>query len=226
MSHVIYFDTETTGVNPEEDQIIELAFEVYEDGIKVYEYDKLLTIHGKVPEKIIEITGITTKMIREKGTAPVNALNNIMRFLNEKPLIVAHNCQFDLNFLYSLLITEYSKEYVEDVLRECKWLDTLTILKDRKSYPHKLKDMVKHYNVDADNFHRAGDDAGVLHECLLAMRNERNDILEYVNVFGYHPKYGVMSKDFDFIDYKAQEYHNGLCDKEDILPYCKPLKRY
>ena len=226
MCIVVYFDTETTGVNPEEDEIIELAFEVYEDGIKKYEYDKLLNSPCEVPEKITEITGITTKMIREKGTSPGNALNNIISYLNKGPLMVAHNCQFDLNFLYQLLISEYSEEYVLNILKGCDWLDTLTVFKDRKSYPHKLKDMVEYYDVDTSNFHRAGDDAGVLHECLLAMRCERNDLREYVNVFGYHPKHGVMGNAFDFITYKAQEYHGGLCDEEDILPYCEPLKRY
>lgn len=223
---VIYFDTETTGIDPEKDKVIELAFEVYEKGNKIYEYDKLLNIGEEIPKKITNITGITTKMIKEKGTSPTNALNNIIRYLNDKPLMVAHNCQFDLNFLYRLLISDYSEEYVLKVLSECKWLDTLTIFKDRKSYPHKLKDMVEYYDVDNSNFHRAGDDAGVLHECLLAMRSERNDLREYVNVFGYHPKHGVTGEAFDFITYKAQEYHNGLCGEEDILPYCEPLKRY
>lgn len=223
---VIYFDTETTGVKPGEDKVIELAFEVYCEGSKFYEYDKLLKIDKEVPKKITSITGITTKMINDEGVNPRGAVHNIKRYLDDAPLMVAHNCQFDLNFLYYLLLTEYDEDEVLNVLSKCKWLDTLTILKDRKKYPHKLKDMVEYYNVDTDNFHRAGDDAGVLHECLLAMRCERNDLREYVNVFGYHPKHGVTGEAFDFITYKAQEYHNGLCGEEDILPYCEPLKRY
>ena len=224
--YVIYFDTETTGIDPEKDKVIELAFEVYDGGDKFYEYDKLLAIGEEVPKKITNITGISTKMIEDEGINPTAAVHNIKRYLDDAPLMVAHNAQFDLNFIYQLLIRYYNEDEVMRLLSECMWLDTLTIIRDRKSYPHKLKDMVEHYNVTAGNFHRAGDDAGVLHDCVLAMRSERNDLKEYVNVFGYHPKHGITGRRFDFITYKAQAFSDGCCDAEDILPYCEPLKRY
>lgn len=223
---VIYFDTETTGVIFGSDKIIELAMHVYEDGEKVFEFDELIKVDKRIPNKIIKLTGIDSKMISDEGVDCEVAARELKRQLKDKPLMIAHNTQFDLNFIYHFLLDYYEEEDVLKLLSECKWLDTLTILKDRKSYPHKLKDMVEYYSIDTDEFHRAGDDAGVLHECVLALRSERNDLKEYVNVFGYPPKYGVSGMEFDFITYKAQEYHNGLCNEEDILPYCEPLKRY
>lgn len=223
---VVYFDTETTGVKPGKDKVIELAMQVYENGEQIYEYDELIDIKKEIPKKITKLTGITNKMIQDDGVYGEDAARELLLQLKHKPLMIAHNCQFDLNFIYHLLITYYPKEKVLSLLSECGWLDTLTILKDRKAYPHKLVNMVEHYKIDDVDFHRAGDDASVLHGCLLAMRSERNDLKEYVNVFGYHPKYGVLGEVFDFITYKAQPYRDGMCKDDDILPYCEPLKRY
>lgn len=223
---VIYFDTETTGVNPSMDDVIELAFRVYEDGECFVDYDTLIDIGRSIPKKITDITGITTKMIKDGGASTSKVCEDLTYQLNFKPLMVAHNCQFDLNFIYKLLCKYEHKKDVMKLLAGCDWLDTLTVLKDRKKYPHKLEDMVDYYNVTGEGFHRAGEDASVLHNCILAMREERNDLKEYVNVFGYHPKHGVMGKRFDFITYKAQAYHNSICDADDILPYCEPLVRH
>ena len=66
---VIFFDTETTGLDPEKDQIIELAAAlVTEKGIelKIDAFCKLPE-GEKIPEKIVELTHITDDMLADKG---------------------------------------------------------------------------------------------------------------------------------------------------------------
>jgi DNA polymerase III epsilon subunit-like protein len=70
-------------------------------------------------------------------------------------------------------------------------LDTLTVLKDRKSYPHKLSDAITYYGLDALNSHRAPDDVKALYAVLSAMAKEAGDLSRYINLLGYNPKYGV-----------------------------------
>ena len=66
---IVFFDTETTGLDPEKDQIIELAAVlVTEKGIelKIDAFCKLPE-GEKLPEKIVELTHITDDMLKENG---------------------------------------------------------------------------------------------------------------------------------------------------------------
>ena len=131
--------------------------------------------------------------------------------------MIAHNCQFDLSFVYSLLERHYPNEAYE-IVSNLKWMDTVTVLKDRKEFPHKLIDAVKYYGIEEVNFHRAIDDTKALYNVTQALKEERDDLKEYINIFGYNPKYGVSGFKFSFIEYKAQYYSNYLRPSDEILP--------
>lgn len=215
---LVYFDTETTGVKPEKDKIIELALLIYDDGKLTEEYDKFINIEEDLPEKIIELTGITGEMLRNDGVTGREIAAKLISTLTPGSVWVAHNTQFDLLFIYNLLKEHFDEEDVLDTLANVKWLDTLTIFKDRSGYPHRLENMVEHYDLEDVNFHRAIDDARALRKSLQKLRDERNDIKEYVNIFGYNPRYGVTGKKFLFITYARQPYFNGLKSYKNILP--------
>ena len=38
------------------------------------------------------------------------------------------------------------------------------------------------------------------------MEREKDDLLRYVNLFGYHPKFGVDGKPISSVTYKPQPY--------------------
>lgn len=217
---IVYFDTETTGVKPGKDKIIELALLIYEDGELMEEYDTFINIEEKLPDKIVDLTGITDNMLSEDGVSPKVVAEKLHDTITAGSVWIAHNTQFDLLFIYNLLNDYYQDEYVLEMLGEIYWLDTLTIFKDRTGYPHKLEDMVKHYELGDDvNFHRAIDDARALRESVLQLRNERNDLKEYVNLFGYNPRYGVSGEKLPFITYARQPYFKGLKKYRNILPH-------
>ena len=50
------------------------------------------------------------------------------------------------------------------------------------------------------------------------MINERDDLMEYVNVFGYNPKWGVSGPKFPFIEYKRQYFNKKIVAPGMILP--------
>lgn len=221
---LIYFDTETTGLDPSTDSIIELALIIIEDKKVIEEYDEFIKIDTVLDEDIEELTGITNQMLQEEGLSEERVATDLMHRLQKNTIMIAHNAQFDLNFIYQLLCKYYPVQTVKVVLRRMKWLDTLTILKDRKGYPHKLKDMVEYYNLGDFQFHRAIDDTRVLPLAVGKMYGERGDILEYLNIFGYNPKYGITGEQFDFITYIPQDYHNNIVGKDKILPKKKIKK--
>ncbi|MBQ6219925.1 MAG: 3'-5' exonuclease [Methanobrevibacter sp.] len=215
----VFFDTETTGLKPGEDTIIELALLIYEDGVLIEEYDQLLQVDGKLSKDIVRLTGITNEMLYHSGIPERMVAEKLWDELGYGGVWIAHNCQFDLNFIYYFLSRFHGEDDVEKVLRDILWLDTLTVLRDRKKYPHNLQSMVGHYELDGFNFHCALDDAKALREVVPCFIGERDDLRRYVNVFGYLPKYGLTGKQFDFITYTPQAFNDGLVDYNDILPF-------
>ena len=213
---VIYFDTETTGLNSKFDRIIELAMLTVEDGKITDDYDEFVNIGRNLPPRITEITGITDKDLL-KGKDEAHVAEDLKNNLTPDTLMIAHNCQFDLSFVYSLLERHYPNEAYE-IVSNLKWIDTVTVLKDRKEFPHKLIDAVKYYGIEEVNFHRAIDDTKALYNVTQALKEERDDLKEYINIFGYNPKYGVSGFKFSFIEYKRQYFTKRMVNSDKILP--------
>ena len=187
------------------------------DGEVVEEYDKFIKINENLPQKIVEITSITDEILNRDGVSEEIIACDLKERLTKDTLMVAHNTQFDLSFIYELLKRHFPTEAYE-IVSNLNWLDTLSVFKDRKAYPHKLIDAVNYYNIEKVNFHRAIDDTKALFEVTQALQNERDDLKEYINIFGYNPKYGVSGTRFSFIEYKSQPFNYSMTSSSNILP--------
>ena len=202
------FDTETTGLQYNRDEIIEFAAVVLErkDGkvIVTEEYDELITLSpgGFVPAQIEALTGISNQDIRERGIPKTRVCCDIARMIAGNTLLLAYNAHFDLSFLFYLLLREGDPT----ILRGKDKLDLLTVYKDRRSYPHKLCNAIEAYDLTGKvvNSHRAVDDVLATVEVMKAMEAERDDLCRYINLFGYNPKYGISGKPIGSITYKPQ----------------------
>ena len=204
------FDTETTGLAYSRDEIIEFAAVVVEqqDGqpVVVREYDELISLSpgGFVPPMIEQLTGISNQDIRERGIPKTRLCCDIARMLQGNTLLLAYNAHFDLSFLFYLLLRDGDPA----ILKGKDKLDLLTVYKDRRSYPHKLCNAIESYGLSdrVVNSHRAVDDVLATLEVMKAMEAERDDLLRYVNLFGYHPKFGLDGKPIGSVTYKPQQY--------------------
>ena len=207
---LVLFDTETTGLAYHRDEIIEFAAVVVEqeNGQPVVkeEYDQLITLSpgGFVPPMIEKLTGITNQDLREKGVPKTRVCCDIARMFRGNTLLLAYNAHFDLSFLFYMLLRDGDPT----VLKGKDKLDLLTVYKDRHSYPHKLCNAIEVYDLAGKvvNSHRAVDDVLATVEVMKAMEAERNDLLRYVNLFGYNPKYGVEGKPIGSVTYKPQRF--------------------
>lgn len=214
----IFFDTETTGLNFSNCKIIELAMLTVEHGEIVERYDEFINVGEPLSPKVISLTGITNETLKNEGIPEEIVACDLKKRLTKGTLMIAHNCQFDLMFVFNLLARHFQEDAFE-IVSNLHWIDTMTVLKDRKDYPHKLIDAVHHYEIEEVNFHRAIDDTEALYNVAVAMKKERDDLKEYKDIFGYNPKWGVSGVRFPFIEYKKQHYHNrGMLPENRILP--------
>ena len=207
---LVLFDTETTGLAYSRDEIIEFAAVVVEQRggqpVVTETYDELisLTPGNMVPPKIEQLTGITTQDLLERGIPKATVCRDIARMLQGNALLLAYNAHFDLSFLFYLLLRQGDPS----ILKGKDKLDLLTVYKDRRSYPHKLCNAIDAYGLSDKvvNSHRAVDDVLATVEVMKAMEEECGDLLNYVNLFGYNPKYGVAGKPIGSVTYKPQPY--------------------
>ena len=207
---LVLFDTETTGLTFSRDEIIEFAAVVVEkvNGTPrvVQEYDQLIALSpgGFVPPKIEQLTGISTQDLREKGLPKARVAQDIARMIKGNTLLLAYNAHFDLSFLYYFLLRNGDPM----ILKGKDKLDLLTVYKDRRSYPHKLCNAIESYGLSGKvvNSHRAVDDVLATVAVMEEMEKEKPDLMRYVNLFGYHPKYGLDGKPIGSVTYKPQNY--------------------
>ena len=208
---LVLFDTETTGLQYSRDEIIEFAAVVVElaDGVPTItkEYDELisLTPGGFVPPKITELTGISTQDLRERGKPKTRVCRDIAEMFTGNALLLAYNAHFDLSFLFYMLLRDGDPT----ILKGKDKLDLLTVYRDRHCYPHKLCSAIEVYGLSGKvvNSHRAVDDVIATVAVMEEMEKEKNDLLSYVNLFGYNPKYGVEGKPIGSVTYKPQPYN-------------------
>ena len=204
------FDTETTGLIFNRDEIIEFAAVVLEkkngEIVVTEEYDELITLSpgGFVPAQIESLTGITNQDIREKGIPKTRVCCDIARMIAGNTLLLAYNAHFDLSFLFYMLLRDGDPQ----ILKGKDKLDLLTVYKDRRSYPHKLCNAIDAYGLTGKvvNSHRAVDDVLATVEVLKAMEAEKDDLCRYLNLFGYNPKYGITGTPIGSITYKPQRF--------------------
>ena len=118
--------------------------------------------------------------------------------------MLAYNAHFDLSFLFYLLLRNGDPT----ILKGKDKLDLLTVYRDRRSYPHKLCNAIEAYGLadEVVNSHRAVDDVIATVAVMKAMEAERNDLENYVNLFGYNPKYGIDGKPIGSVTYKPQKF--------------------
>ena len=208
---LVLFDTETTGLLFSRDEIIEFAAVVVErvNGTPtiVQEYDQLIALSpgGFVPPKIEQLTGISTQDLREKGLPKTRVAQDIAQMFKGNTLMLAYNAHFDLSFLYYFLLRHGDPM----ILKGKDKLDLLTVYKDRRPYPHKLCNAIEAYGLSGKvvNSHRAVDDVIATVAVMEEMEKENPDLMRYVNLFGYNPKFGVDGKPIGSVTYKAQPYN-------------------
>ena len=207
---LVILDTETTGLNYSRDEVIEfsaVAVEKVGDTHKiVQEYDQLVSLSpgGFVPPKIQQLTGISTQDLREKGVPKTRVCRDMAELIAGNTLLLAYNAHFDLSFLFYMLLRDGDPR----ILKGKDKLDLLTVYRDRREFPHKLCSAIEAYGLTGKvvNSHRAIDDVIATVAVMEEMEKERDDLLRYVNLFGYHPKFGVDGKPIGSVTYKPQRY--------------------
>lgn len=207
---ILIFDTETTGLRFDRDEIIQFSAVGLERSGVTQQYDRLIRLAPgqPVPPEIQRLTGITTQDVEQRGIPRDQAAREIAGLLAGNTLLTAYNAHFDLSFLFHMLRVHGDP----GCLRGKDKLDLLTVYRDRRAYPHKLRDAIAAYGLEGtvQNSHQADQDALATVSVMDAMSAERDDLPDYINLFGYIPKYGPPRRPIRSVTYLPQPYDSPI----------------
>lgn len=166
----IVFDTETTGVNREEDRLVEIGMVETEDKVPTgRDFHVYLNPGRPVDPEAVDVHGLTDAFLRDKpGFEEIAA--DMLRFVGDAKL-VAHNAGFDAGFINNELT-----RHGFDALPKERFIDTLEMA--RKAFPGAkatLDALCKRFKVDATRRTKHGAllDAQLLSEVYIGLSGGR-----------------------------------------------------
>ena len=168
----VAFDTETTGLAPSRDRIVELCAVRFMDGKPVERFGTLVNPERPIPPEATAVNNITDSMVA--GAPTISQVLPAFEEFIGNDILIAHNLEFDLKFLY------YSGSNLFETKR--KYIDTLEqaqkiLKKPKRKYDpefelwdvdydsdydvedHQLDTLCDFYGIVRTGSHRAGLDA-------------------------------------------------------------------
>lgn len=158
-NRIIVFDTETTGLNTDEEDILQIAATEIING-KAGKSFEVYIQSDKWKAESEAVHHISQKTLNEFGLSPKTALEKFQEFLGGPSILVAHNADFDEAMLTAYLRKHgfHEKDFMAEVY------DTLVV--SRLLYPdfkkHKLENLLSELQLEGVNSHNAIDDVNAL----------------------------------------------------------------
>lgn len=228
----VAFDLETTGLNPNSEEIIEIGLVKFSEGKVVQEFSQTVNPGKQVSDYVLMLTGIKQKELDESPVIQ-KFIPEIKEFIGDFP-VVGHNISFDISFLEKHFPVKNAS------------YDTLKLSRIYLPFvvSHKLSTVADYLGIDYKEVHRAKEDARVSGEIFMRIfevaRNINPSILKkQLNVLQgkmcedefvkecleFSLSKGLNRKSYPFEIPKNYLEHrdekNVFEDKEDIREYFK-----
>lgn len=163
-NNFVVFDVETTGLEPETCEIIEIGAIKIEKGKLTDTFQTLVKPKKEIPSLITDITGIDNNMVADAPSIKKVIADFVL--FSKNCVLSGYNVSFDMRFLQNAgkEINYHFENQVEDTMvfaRNKLFLGNYT-----------LKNVAKHLNVSLKEAHRALNDAIATAKVLLALNKK------------------------------------------------------
>ena len=182
--HLFFLDFETTGLNPYQSEIVEVAVKKYGE---TESYDTLMKpkklppgIVTYIPLHITNINGITDQMIQDKAISKSDAFYKVLQYIEkhskeEGPIyIVSHNgTVFDFIFFRRLLSENIEKRkftrFKETFIKRFQYIDSLLLARRFLNEKVGQPNLCKKYGFVNEAEHRALGDVNALESIYISL---------------------------------------------------------
>ena len=158
---LVAIDTETTGRDPEQDRIVEIACVVWRDGVEIARHGWLVNPGRPIPKEAFDVHGIGDDAVRDKP-AFADIVSELMEVMTGC-VPVAYNAEFDKSFLLAELARANAPvDRTPPAARKgVEWIDPLVWARELHKFEKgkSLGDVCARLGIEIAQAHRATDDA-------------------------------------------------------------------
>lgn len=156
----VVVDIETTGLNPTNNEIIEIGALRVRNNEVVETMDVLIKPEEEIPAFITNLTGITNDMVEKEGVSAFEGLATFLDFVQGE-VILGHNVNFDISFLYDHCLRHLGCYVDNDYMDTCYMARRLLRGKVKNN---KLQTLIEYFGYDYSGAHRAVNDCMFTHQ--------------------------------------------------------------
>lgn len=149
----VCIDCETTGLDPAQDRIIEIAIRKFTFDKVIEEFETLINPGKPIPEESIKIHHITDEMV---ALAPAieDVLPQVLEMVGNH-IIVGHGIKFDVD----IIVKSAERAGIPVQIHRNPILDTLRMARLYGESPiNSLEQLRLHFNIEEEGAHRAMSD--------------------------------------------------------------------
>ncbi len=171
----VFFDLETTGLSPYNDEIIQISAIKVSDSHIIGNFNQYVNPNRSISATITKLTGISNATVANSPKIG-SVLFEFDHFIDNY-ILVAHNAaNFDIKFIDEAYKRIFGKTLANN------YIDTLQI--SRAVFPdmpnHKLKTLVEEFGLNANNTHNAMDDANCVYQLFITQCRYVKDIASFI----------------------------------------------
>lgn len=172
----LILDTETTGLDPKKDFIIEVAGILVDLNYKRIECQRSGLIYAVTNQDSEKITGISQLMLDSVKSTFDDPFNSIKIMAEQSICIVAHNAEFDKSFVEAkgIILNNKNNSPLEWI---CSYRDISYGLQTENK---KLSTLAEAYSVDSGGAHRALADVTMLAHILFKVPNIEEQVFSAI----------------------------------------------
>jgi len=181
----VIIDIETTGLSPKNNEIIEIgAVKVCNNQIASI-FQSLIRPKTPINDYISNLTGITNEMVVD--TCSVSEVLDSFISFAEGNILIGHNINFDINFLYDHCVVHLGHDFKND------FIDIMGLLRKKQILVknHKLMTLCEKCAIQNTNTHRALSDCLATNNLYQYLKLQKEPIkcigeLYYINLIPEH----------------------------------------
>ena len=157
---IVVFDTETTGLSVEEDDVVQIAAIKLHKGefVEGSEFNVFIRTEREIPETLGDLKNpLIEEYQRQTLLEAPDALQRFMDYA-EGCVLLGHNAQYDYHIMDNNMRRRCGRMDFKQHFPRC--LDTLHIARiiNPRLRSHKLKDLIVEFGLEGENSHLANDD--------------------------------------------------------------------